>query len=240
MTSGNKEFLTFNRNKKTSSQSPKTSSTIERRLVCKFHIIVQSVSSCIFTSKEFISVADDKGAFSDDYSNFRVVFNFTMKNKDDNPLVQVHEDNVYEIQGHVVHKLNEKKEDWAILKLKRPVNRDLIKPAEIDTNPVDDKAPLYVLGHPSGLPMKYAMGDVKENKQPNFFTTDLTTFSGNSGSPVFNRQNNKVVGILVRGGQDYIDGPDGKNILNSIPFWKPGTGEDVSRIIDALKDANLL
>jgi V8-like Glu-specific endopeptidase len=62
------------------------------------------------------------------------------------------------------------------------------------------------MGHPSGLPMKYADGAKVFGNFDNYFSTNLDTFGGNSGSPVFNAKTNEVVGILVRGDIDYIEG----------------------------------
>ena len=60
-----------------------------------------------------------------------------------------------------------------------------------------------MLGHPSGLPMKYTGGAKAFEIEDNYFTTNLDSFGGNSGSPVFNAKTLEVEGILVRGDVDY-------------------------------------
>jgi hypothetical protein len=68
-----------------------------------------------------------------------------------------------------------------------------------------------VIGNPSGLPAKIDTGaQVLSARAPNqdFFLLNSDTFQGSSGSGVFDRKG-QVVGVLVRGGDDYLDGPDG-------------------------------
>lgn len=62
---------------------------------------------------------------------------------------------------------------------------------------------VYVIGHPSGLPMKLGSGAYVRQKHINYFTTNLDTYGGNSGSPVFNHDTHLVEGILVRGETDF-------------------------------------
>lgn len=63
---------------------------------------------------------------------------------------------------------------------------------------------VFVIGSPSGLPLKIS-GDatVQLNDNDVFFSSDLDTFGGNSGSAVFNARSGEVEGILVRGAKDY-------------------------------------
>lgn len=64
---------------------------------------------------------------------------------------------------------------------------------------------LAVIGHPAGLATKITpAGKVRSTASKIFFTTDLDTFVGNSGSPVFNINTMQVEGALVRGGTDYV------------------------------------
>jgi V8-like Glu-specific endopeptidase len=59
--------------------------------------------------------------------------------------------------------------------------------------------PVYVLGHPAGLPLKYAPGSWVSDVEESYFTTDLDIYSGNSGSPVFDSETHQVIGMVVRG-----------------------------------------
>lgn len=138
------------------------------------------------------------------------------------------------------------KQDFAVIKLNRKVKgRTPLKFRKVGY--VKNNQELFVIGHPSGLPMKYA-GDaqVLENEHPNYFATNLDTFGGNSGSPVFNSTTKEVEGILVRGRMDYIPSKvDGERCMrvntcdqNADNCEYPGGpdgGEQVTRISEILK-----
>lgn len=67
--------------------------------------------------------------------------------------------------------------------------------------------PLYTIGHPVGLPMKFGGGaEVKQmaEGQRSMFLANLDTYAGNSGSPIFNGATNQVVGLLVGGEADFV------------------------------------
>jgi hypothetical protein len=92
--------------------------------------------------------------------------------------------------------------DWAIVTLDRPVSG--IAPLPVRTTPVAVGEDIYLIGHPVGLPKKVARGaTVTAPGNDSYFVTNLDTFGGNSGSPVFDSAH-KVCGILVRGAQDFV------------------------------------
>lgn len=95
--------------------------------------------------------------------------------------------------------------DYAIVELDRKVTGR--EPLKVRTKgKIKRKDSLYVIGHPSGLPKKYSPGaKVLKNSNKFYFSTNLDTFAGNSGSPVFNAKTNEVEGILVRGKIDYVE-----------------------------------
>ena len=89
---------------------------------------------------------------------------------------------------------------------------------------------VFVIGHPVGLPLKVASGATVRDAAPDgYFVTDLDTFGGNSGSPVFNAKTRLVEGILVRGDEDFIKTPAGCNTMAVYP-QNGGRGEDVTKI----------
>jgi len=145
--------------------------------------------------------------------NTKVVFDFTDSSK---PLSKK---NIYQCKKIVQQELKETKTkllDYSIFELDRPVTgRTPLKFRSWGR--VLPYTPLVVIGHPSGLPLKIADGanvkpiHLKEFFSPfssilarrYYFYANLDTFSGNSGSPVFNRYTKKVEGILVQGAKDY-------------------------------------
>ena len=94
--------------------------------------------------------------------------------------------------------------DWAVVQLDRPV---VHRPsAEIRrAGSISDGTSLHVVGHPAGLPLKYAPGaSVRDNTAASYFVANLDTYGGNSGSPVFDSTTHMVEGVLVRGDTDFV------------------------------------
>jgi len=118
--------------------------------------------------------------------------------------------------------------DWALVRLDRPVTGRA--PVAMRTSgKVSGIARLFVIGHPCGLPQKYAPGaQVRDNSPTPFFVANLDTYGGNSGSPVFNATDYKVEGILVRGENDFVS--NGSSCFVSLVCPTTGCrGEDVTR-----------
>lgn len=117
--------------------------------------------------------------------------------------------------------------DWALVRLDRLVmNR---RPVTVRTaGKIASGQSLFVIGHPNGLPAKFAPGaKVRDNSPVPFFVANLDTYGGNSGSPVFNRTTLQVEGILVRGENDFVS-----NGTCNLSLVCPNTGcrgEDVTR-----------
>lgn len=118
--------------------------------------------------------------------------------------------------------------DYAVIELDRPVQGR--RPLSFrKAGKVTIGTPLFVIGHPSGLPTKIADGATVRLVNSTYLRTDLDTYGGNSGSAVFNAKTLKVEGILVRGDNDYIPSPKGC-MQSNIVAQNLGRGEDVTRI----------
>lgn len=92
--------------------------------------------------------------------------------------------------------------DYAIIRLRRKTIGK--KPLTLNLNfDYKKNESVYVVGHPTGLPAKISdQAVIKDEPSKYFFVSDLDTFAGNSGSPIFNDQD-EVIGILVSGEVDY-------------------------------------
>lgn len=153
--------------------------------------------------------------------------------------------NLYNCKEIVLGKLTEQ-EDFAIIRLDRKVmDRTPLKLRA--TGKIAINEDIFVIGHPSGLPMKYA-GDsqVRANEEKAYFSTNLDTFGGNSGSPVFNARTLEVEGILVRGRTDYVDSEENgqfcmrvnvcdQNGENCLQQDEDINGEHVNRVDEIVK-----
>jgi V8-like Glu-specific endopeptidase len=146
----------------------------------------------------------------------------------------------------VIYAVLDEKNDYAVIQLDRKaVGRTPLKFRK--EGKAKDKQSIFVVGHPSGLPMKVAdNAKVINNDINNYFSTNLDTFGGNSGSPVFNAQTLEVEGILVRGRTDYVPSPiDGERCMrvntcdqermNCNVTDEDINGEHVTRITEILK-----
>jgi hypothetical protein len=87
--------------------------------------------------------------------------------------------------------------DWALVRLNRKVEDR--EPLPLSKKKITPGRPVYIIGYPVGLPLKYSpeasVGDISEA----YFSADLNVYNGNSGSPVFDRETHEVIGIVVRG-----------------------------------------
>ena len=103
------------------------------------------------------------------------------------------------------------------------------KPVKLrSTGKINDKQSLFVIGHPCGLPQKYApRARVRDNTPAPFFVANLDTYGGNSGSPVFNSTSSTVEGILVRGENDFVS--QGTCYVSMVCPTTGCRGEDVTR-----------
>jgi V8-like Glu-specific endopeptidase len=141
---------------------------------------------------------------------------------------------VYKCEKIVDQKLSSISDnDYAVLKLKRVVEG--ITPLKFrKEGKVNPESELVVIGHPSGLPtIINDDGSVRENTNDFYFTANLDTFGGNSGSAVLDAKTGLVEGILVRGETDYeyVSLDEGQYCYKPLQC-KTGEcrGEDVTRI----------
>lgn len=98
-------------------------------------------------------------------------------------------------------------------------------PLTVDRGVVKRGDSLYVIGHPAGLPLKFADGARVQDVADPIFTANLDVLGGNSGSPVFHASSHKVVGIHVNGDDGYLTTPKGCTILQECPTFYQCLGE---------------
>ena len=109
--------------------------------------------------------------------------------------------------------------DYALVRLDRRVEG--IQPLTVHAERPLKGEGVYIVGHPVGLPKKYAGDAIVTDASPEtYFVTNLDAFGGNSGSPVFDTSH-RVRGILVRGENDFIYAGDCR-IMATFPLYKGG------------------
>ncbi len=183
-------------------------------------------------------VADDLVATAghcvndDDVTNVSFVFGYRMNSEND-AQTKISSSEVYRGKEIVGRKLTDDGTDWAVVRLDRPVKHHT--PFKIRREgKIKDQQRVYVIGHPCGLPLKFATGSrVRNNQEESYFVANLDTYGGNSGSCVLHAgedndpENGIVEGILVRGETDFDD-VDGCKRSNVCPDDKC-RGEDCTR-----------
>lgn len=170
-------------------------------------------------------VAEEK-----DCANNSWVFDYQIESKAQSYIQKMDQKNVYGCR-EVVAKTNNEPKDWAIVRLDRPVeNRKALK---LSNKKLKVGTSLFVIGSPSGLPLKLATGKVRAWHK-DYFVTTLDSFAGNSGSPVFDEETQEVYGILVRGDADYFMTPQGC-IKPSKNTEFTGRGEDASTLTELMQ-----
>lgn len=161
-----------------------------------------------------------------DLAGMRFVFGFRMVDADQARTSFAAKD-VYAGRTLIGRKLSQDGTDWALVRLDRPVVGR--QPVKLRTQgKIGNAQKLFVLGHPCGLPQKYAPGArVRDNTPTPFFVANLDTYGGNSGSPVFNATTVRVEGILVRGENDFVS--NGGCYVSMVCPTTGCRGEDVTR-----------
>tara|TARA_Y100000768_G_scaffold388710_1_gene386360 strand:- start:1421 stop:2386 length:966 start_codon:yes stop_codon:yes gene_type:complete len=129
--------------------------------------------------------------------SFSWMFDYTSESD----LNNVSLDSVYGCESVIAGEFSATK-DYALIKLERKVKNRT--PLKLSQSKASLGQKIFVMGHPSGLPLKYADGARVFETENDYFSTNLDTFGGNSGSPVFNADTLEVEGILVRGDTDYV------------------------------------
>lgn len=164
-----------------------------------------------------------------DCRNVKFVFDYKMK---DRFTVQSSfaKEQVYGCKKIVVRELSFQN-DYAVVELDRYVEDRY--PLRISNNKdLKTNDEIFVIGHPAGLPAKIAdKAYIRSGyeKGDSTFKTNLDTYGGNSGSPVFNAKTLEVEGILIRGEEDFVETYSGCKVSNNIGD-DDGNGETVNVI----------
>lgn len=121
-------------------------------------------------------------------------------------------------------------DDVAILTLDKKIPQSRIPEYDYEHN-YKKNTKVYTIGHPSGLPLKYSGNGLifKENRSPHF-DANLDAFRGNSGSPVFDEETNKIIGILLKGNIDFVFSKESQCIIPKIYEKNPFRGETILKI----------
>jgi hypothetical protein len=140
---------------------------------------------------------------SGDLNNIRFIFGFRMVNETTlNDTIP--NGDIYIGKEIIASETVRDGADWALIRLTASVTNHRVVTIRRHGK-INDSESVHVIGHPVGLPAKFADGAVvRRNVDASFFVANLDTYGGNSGSPVFNSGDHVVEGILVRGETDFV------------------------------------
>lgn len=164
-------------------------------------------------------------------NEYFIVYDFRMSSKL-KPQLTISRKNVFEIEKVVNASSLNSEEDVAVLRIKGTIPKERI-PVLSKKNNLEIGLPIYAIGYPNGLPVKIAENAVViNNKMQAYYVTNLDTYGGNSGSPVFNRQDHCIEGMLVRGNSDftYVKLTNCYAAIKCPETIGTCSGEDVTRI----------
>lgn len=129
--------------------------------------------------------------------DFRFIFGYWMSGPGE-PVLCFPAANIYRGIKIIHHEIGENRDGWALIKLDRKVQGQTI--ARISNQEIFCDQPLYVIGHPVGLPLKYSSGaSVSHITSETYFMASLNIYMGNSGSPVFDLDTHEVIGMVLQG-----------------------------------------
>ncbi len=131
------------------------------------------------------------------------VFGFRMEDES-SVRAQVPAQDVYRC-SEVVARQETNTNDYAVVRVDRAIVGHPTLRLRRSSAP-DLGTPLVVAGHPSGIPLKVVADNavVRDVSHPDYFSANVDTYGGNSGSPVVNAETFEVEGILVRGNTDFV------------------------------------
>ncbi len=140
-------------------------------------------------------------------NNTKFVFGYAIDGSN-RPYNEISNSDIYSC-GKLIHSEHNPKEqqsledDFAIIELDRDVRGHIPLVLETDSKLVIGDR-LFAWGHPLGLPLKYTDNAWVRRVGPNnYVNTNLDTYTGNSGSPIFNASTLRVEGILIDGEEDF-------------------------------------
>lgn len=217
-------------------------STLQARGICKKERFSQQISAAncsgFLVSDNKLVTAGHCIKTEADCKSYKWVFDYKVDSATQGK-INVPATSVFSCKKIISRKLdNLSKDDYAFIELDRKVtDRHPVKLRKTGKASVGDS--LVVIGHPTGLPTKIADGANVRSLQSKFFTANLDTYGGNSGSAVFNTKTEEVEGILVRGETDYVySSADGCQVSNKCSN-EGCRGEDVTYITNIAELKNL-
>lgn len=143
-------------------------------------------------------------------AQYKIVFDFRHDSQHYSPnssSYRIPRENMYSCKNIIAQVTNPgwNQDDYTIVELDRPVSgRHLVK---LEAREMQVSEGIYTLGYPLGAALKYAHGRIREDMNLRTYKAAIDTFSGNSGSPVYDERNHTLIGLLSGGEADFTSNP---------------------------------
>lgn len=129
----------------------------------------------------------------DDAHISEVIFVFDFLMIDNQTVAPIKAENMY--NGDSVIRREDAPMDWALVRLDRKVAQpNRVRALDLQGQMFGRK--VYTIGCPCGLPVKLCGSAIIWEAGEEFFMAGLDAYKGNSGSPVFDAESHKVVGLV--------------------------------------------
>jgi hypothetical protein len=154
--------------------------------------VIATAGHCIDYLMRFIDKKDVTG--------LRFVFGYH-RSGPSTPVTDIPLEDIYKGEEIIrrIYRRGGDQSDWALVKLDRHVEgRETVVLSGRDMSDTCKK-PVYIIGYPVGLPLKYSPGASVGNISDAYFSADLNVYCGSSGSPVFDGESHEVIGIVAVG-----------------------------------------
>lgn len=151
------------------------------------------------------------GKYSTRPDEVMVVFGFSYKNEPGQAQTVIDPHDAYFVSSKSgQYQYVPGREDWALLELNRavpsvgdPYHRTPVAISDV-VRPETGRV-VHTIGYPHGTPLTLAANAEVRKVEGNFFYANLDTGRGNSGSPVFDSETGRLLGLLVGTESDYKD-----------------------------------
>jgi S1-C subfamily serine protease len=154
-----------------------------------------SACSGVLVGKDVIATAGHC-IVGEPMTTFSYVFGYHMRDAT-TPNVVIANTDIYQAREVLAWHLDNKASDWALIRLDRPVVGHRIVPVR-QAGTISKGQPVHAIGYPLGLPAKFAPGRV-QTVTDTALVTSISSYPGNSGSPVFNSTTHALEGIILGG-----------------------------------------